>query len=167
MARLLRGRRSHAGIQGQASGNGHGQADSQRVQVVSAPACGRAKEGVLTRIGHRGSRRERPQNTTSRAGSAAKPFAMTAGKTAICSGSSVVTNNGVANRCEWLGRAPIPNDGGRRFESGPEHSATDEAAPLYTLRCPSLAQHMPRKPDRIVTWVGSVCRDEPACCRSE
>lgn len=38
------------------------------------------REGVLTRIGHRGSRRERPQNTTSRAGSAAKLFAMTAGK---------------------------------------------------------------------------------------
>ena len=42
-------------------------------------------------------------------------------KDGTCSGSSVVTDSGVANRCEWLGRAPIPNDGGRRFESGPEH----------------------------------------------
>ena len=38
-------------------------------------------------------------------------------KDGTCSGSSAVE----------------PRDGGRRFESGPEHSATDEAAPLYTL----------------------------------
>ena len=59
--------------------------------------------------------------------------------------------------------------GGRRFDSGPEHSATDGAALIGAMlhRYPSLARHMPRKPDRIVTWVGSVCRDGPAWCRSE
>ncbi len=57
-----------------------------------------------------------------------------AGQRGTCSGSSVVTDSGVANRCEWLGRAPSQAGRSRvRFPPRAQRDGRRSKAHLTTL----------------------------------